>query len=332
MTATPDKLGPWGPLALSALLHAGLALLAAGLLTALPAPPAHVQHRGAWAGDTFQIDGLVSGRGGAEEHNSALAARPVPAATVPAAPPAKAAPLLAAKTATKAPPPARSSAPVRASARAPTPAPSGTPPLPTPRTAPDLAGAMAAAADGHDASHAGQFGAAGVLPGVRDLAKAFTRALPRAASGDPLWSKLPLGSAGSFHVVIRIDAQRRIADAQPDEKALSPVLKHLLDRTLLMLRAGQFALDRSDLVSGSEKLHVELAISTRAPSDQIDVNPSDTIELGFKPPTHDKPGRGYFTLASGRHVEAKVSIQSSSEALLFALPASRRLGSKSAAP
>lgn len=315
MTATPDKLGPWGPLALSAALHAGLGLLGVGLLTVLPPPPAHVQHHDAWAGNTFQIDGLVSERGGAQHHNSAPATRPapaprpVPAPTVPAAAPAKAAAVLAAKTGAKAPAPARSSAPVRASARAPAPAPSGTPPRPSAGAAPDLAHAMAAAADGHDATHGGQFGAAGVLPGVRDLAKAFTRALPRAASGDPLWSKLPLGPAGGFHLVIQIDDQRHLASAKPDEKTLSPVLQHLLARTLLMLQAGQFALDQRNVASGAEKLHVELDVSMRAPSDQINVEPTDTIELGFKPPTHDKPGRGYFTLASGRHVEAKVTIE-----------------------
>lgn len=309
MTASPDKLRPWGPLALSALLHAGLALAGAAVLTALPPPPAPTPHRDAWAGNTFQIDGLVTEKGGsthAAATPAAPAAKPAPVPPAAAAPAAKGAPVLATTAPRPAPPPARASA----SARSPAPPPSNVASSrPASPAAPDLSHAMAAAADGNDAAHGGQFGAAGVLPGVRDLAKAFTRALPRAASGDPLWSKLPLGSAGGFHVVIRIDDQRHLESAKPDEKTLAPVLQHLLDRTVLMLKAGQFALDRSDVTSGSEKLHVELTISMRAPSDQIDVDPTDTVELGFKPPTLQRPGRGYFTLASGRHVEAKVTIE-----------------------
>lgn len=327
MTATPDKVRPWGPLALSALLHAGLALAGAALVTVLPAPPAHVQHRDAWAGNTFQIDGLVTERGGPAKASSpaaqpARAAKAAPAKPAATAPPSKAAALTARAGATAAPAApakrprpaasaravgsARAAASVSAAASARAPAPSSHAP---PAAAPDLSHAMAAAADGSAPERGGRFGAAGVLPGVRDLAKAFTRALPRAASGDPLWSKLPLGSAGGFHVVIRIDEQRRIESVKPDEKSLSPALQHLLDRTVLMLKAGQFALDRNDVTSGNEKLHVELAISMRARSNQIDVDPTDTVELGFKPPTRDKPGRGYFTLASGRHVEASVTIE-----------------------
>lgn len=315
MTASPDKVRRWGPLALSALLHAGLALVGAAVLTAFPPPSAPAPHRDAWAGDTFEI-GLVSGRGGSTRAPApAAAAKPAPAPPARTAPVAKAAPVLAAKAprarvSAPAPPP-HASASAAALPSAPSshasPAASSRPP----GAAPDLSRAMAAAAAGKDSTGArgGRFGAAGVLPGVRDLAKAFTRALPRAASGDPLWSKLPLGPAGGFHVVIRIDDQRRIASAKPDEKTLPPVLQHLLDRTILLLRGGQFALDRSAVTSGSEKLHVELAISMRAPSDQIDVNPSDTVELGFKPPTQSHPGVGYFTLASGRHVEAKVTLE-----------------------
>ncbi len=310
MTASPDKPGPWGPLALSALLHAGLALMGAAVLTALPAPAVHAPHRDAWAGNTFQIDGLVNERGGTQPPPVARA-EPAPPPRAAAAPPATGAPVLATTVPhapiAPAPAPGHSAAPAAAAASHPPPAASS---RPAPRATPDLSRAMASAADGSDPAQGGQFGAAGVLPGVRDLGKAFTRALPRAAAGDPLWSQLPLGSAGGFHVVIQIDGQRRIESAKPDEKSLAPVLQHLLDRTVLMLKAGQFALDRSDVTSGSEKLHVELTISMRAPSDQIDVDPTDTVELGFKPPTHDKPGRGYFTLASGRHVEAKVTIES----------------------
>ncbi len=331
MTANSFKLRSWGPLALSAALHAGLALAGAAVLTVLPPPHVHAQHRDAWAGDTFQIDGLVSEPGAGQHAQRAPAgSKPAPAAAKVVPPPAPAvqatprsaepATLLTARAARAAAPghaPARPHVPAAhaktlppARAHVATPA-AGASAHASGAGAPDLSSAMAAAAKGNDGPHGGRFGAAGVLPGVRDLAKAFTRALPRAASGDPLWTTLPLGPAGGFHVVIRIDHDRRIESAKPDEEQLPPILQHMLDRTVLMLKAGQFALDRSDLTSGDEKLHVEVTLSMRAPSDQINVRPGDTIELGFKPPTRDRPGRGYFTLASGRHVEAKVTIEPS---------------------
>jgi hypothetical protein len=39
-----------------------------------------------------------------------------------------------------------------------------------------------------------------------------------------------------------------------------------------------------------------------------DSEPAELVERGFEPPRGGTPGRAYFTLASGRHFEARVEV------------------------
>ena len=140
----------------------------------------------------------------------------------------------------------------------------------------------------------------------RSLAKAFTRAIPAAISKDPIWSELALGAAGSARIEITIDEEGKIASAEP-ERPPPKQLKRLLDRTLILLRSGRFALSRGE-GAGSETLELEATISERQAQADEFANPRDPTQLGFEPPSGEKAGRAFFTLASGRHVEIRVKL------------------------
>jgi hypothetical protein len=156
----------------------------------------------------------------------------------------------------------------------------------------------------------GAFGAAGLPPGVRNLAAAFCRAIPPATRSDPAWQVLPLGPAGSLRALIVVDDSGRIASAEadPDEHRQSPPaphMKRLLDKTVMLLGGGAFALS-AQTGAGSEKLAIEVELSQRAPSD--DAEPGHMMSQGYRAPTLATPGHAYFTLGSGRHFEARVTI------------------------
>ncbi len=315
----------WVALALSVGLHAVIAALGLTLMarsSAVHAAP-RPDRPDAWVGETFDIDGLVRG--------AVPAAEPAPAPpAVAAAPPAPAraespttaesiTPPPPTATADPAPAPLATAAPSAAKPKRrhhvhhrPAPAPVASSAAPAqsggsaPDRQPDPGATAAASASAATTAASGTFGAAGLAPGVRDLGKAFTRALPRASSGDPLWSTLPVGDAGTFHVVIRVDDAGHLGDARAVEDTPPPQLAHLLARTVMLLRGGLFALSSSG-GAGSETLRISVTISAGTPSDDIDANPADTVALGFDPPRPGKPGRGWFTLASGRHVEARVA-------------------------
>ncbi|MEB2310409.1 MAG: hypothetical protein OZ921_01250 [Sorangiineae bacterium] len=319
--------------------HGLVALL--GLAGAAHAPArsaAPLERPDVWSGETIEVDGLVTSgaRGGTQAAEPAAPtlpapesrplARPEPAVAEPPTPtPARPARLEVGSM--KLDPTSRGPAVV------PEPRPRARPPRrrepAEPRAKPDVApapsGPVAGAAGESPAlaaspaepaapgTSAGDgapaaFGAAGLAPGVRDLGKAFARAMPRAMSGDPLWSSLPLGDAGSFRVSLTLDERGRLSEARSLDENPPPQLEHLLERTVLLLRGGLFALSLEG-GAGSQTLRISVTLSQGTPSDELDVNPSDTTSLGFEPPRPGRPGRGYFTLASGRHVEARVWLE-----------------------
>jgi hypothetical protein len=160
------------------------------------------------------------------------------------------------------------------------------------------------------ASGVGAFGAAGLPPGVRQLPAAFCRAIPPATRADPAWQTLPLGSAGSIQIVIEIDESGKIVSAEPDPakhrlRAPEPHLKRLVDRTVLLLGAGTFALS-AKTGAGIEKLLLEIELSQRAASEES--APTHMTSQGFEPPSANRAGRAHFTLGSGRHFEARLTI------------------------
>jgi len=154
---------------------------------------------------------------------------------------------------------------------------------------------------------AGASGAVGA-GGVRNLAVAFTRAIPIAVSGDPVWATLRIGNAGTFDVRIEVDEAGKIVSAAPARGPVPAHLQILVQRTLTMLRAGRFALSHLDVSAGAQTLRVSVELSMvegGVGDDDVSAGP---YALGFEPPGGGKPGRAYFTLRSGRHVEVTVTV------------------------
>ncbi|HMJ10193.1 MAG TPA: hypothetical protein VK524_02250 [Polyangiaceae bacterium] len=153
----------------------------------------------------------------------------------------------------------------------------------------------------------GDFGSEGLPAGVRRLAVAFTRAVPAATSRDPVWLSLPLGPAGSVRVVIRVNDAGRIVESETLDAARAPEhLERLLQRTLLLLQSGRFAV--SGVASGDfEVLRVDVQVSMKEPTEGFE--PGQVVRLGFDPPDARGRGRAFFTLGSGRHVEAAIRVE-----------------------
>ncbi len=182
------------------------------------------------------------------------------------------------------------------------PAPKADPPKPPTPTEPVAAPvAPSASGDGTGAS----FGSKALPGGVRNLAKAFARALPIAGYHDRTWKRLPVGEVGRITVTITIDDEGKIASTQTTEEAPRS-LRELVRKTLLHLKIGRFALARGVAGAGTEVLGVEVVLS-----DREKLEDAEGVQIGFTSPRPGTPGSGYFTLTSGRHLEAKVTIESS---------------------
>jgi hypothetical protein len=298
-----------GALIVSALLHVAVALgVAAGSKASAAQLRDDATRPDAWAGNTFEVDAVLAQTAVSKAPEPVA---PAPAVEAPAAPPpsevkeparVRQTPRPAvprAPAAASEPDPSQKSAAAEPSSAAEPPARSARGESQKPRTDDGDAG-------GAPAESAAAYGAAGQAAMERSLAKAFTRAIPAAVSKDPIWSELELGPAGSSRIEITIDEEGKIASAEP-ESPPPRQLKRLLDRTLILLRGGRFALSRGE-GAGAETLELEATISVRP--DKIDetANPRDPVQLGFEPPSSEKAGRAFFILASGRQVEIRVKL------------------------
>jgi hypothetical protein len=159
---------------------------------------------------------------------------------------------------------------------------------------------------------AGTFGQEGLAPGVRRLGYAFTRAIPAASPADTAWRELPVGHVGTIRVELAIDDTNHLGElklwqSHPGEAQPPAVLRRMVDRTLILLRAGQFALSGSN-AAGTERLTIDVTIR----DDEAEPDPTDTVvQKKFDGATPGHPGRAYFRYGTGRAVEAKVTIATS---------------------
>jgi hypothetical protein len=197
---------------------------------------------------------------------------------------------------------------------APAPAPK---PRPRPKAPPKLPAAAAApaasAAPGSEATNsapaAGTFGQEGLAPGVRRLGYAFTRAIPAATPADEAWRELPAGHVGTIRIELEVDENNRLGalkrwQARPGEPAPPAVLERMVERTLLLLRSGQFALSGSNQ-PGSERLVIDVTLRDDAPDEDGTEN---VVNKGFDGATPGHPGRAHFRYGTGRAFEAKITI------------------------
>ena len=187
---------------------------------------------------------------------------------------------------------------------------------------PSEAGAPAAAsaAPGADAPppgasvakpSAGEVWGQAALPShVASLAKGFTRAVPRAAFRDPVWHRLPLGQAGKIVFSIELDAAGKVLGGARDieqEPAPPPYLKALTERTLLMLKAGQFALSPTGIRAGAQRFEMSASIRVVDPLDDELAEPEDLRQIGrLVEPSLTRPGKANFTYNSGRQVQLSI--------------------------
>ncbi len=81
------------------------------------------------------------------------------------------------------------------------------------------------------------FGAVGE-PGAVDLATAFVRAFPQAASTDPIWAKAAFGPAGTMDVVLTLDESGQITGEEL--RGGGPELRAGATRSLALIRRRKF--------------------------------------------------------------------------------------------
>jgi hypothetical protein len=147
----------------------------------------------------------------------------------------------------------------------------------------------------------GSFGAEGAAS-VRDLGRAFTRAIPPAGQADLAWSALPAGDAGSIDVTLEIDETGHITGMKPPEADPPRQLLALVKRTLILLEAGTFAIHSGAVSAGVEVLRVHVTLRDGEPGAEA----GSATGLSF---AYERgKGTATFTQASGRRVEVSVKV------------------------
>jgi hypothetical protein len=320
--------------AASLVLHALVLLIAVrgrvaagGELVPAPAPAADTA-TDVWVGDTslpgsgrvIDIEthpGAAARAGaGSPEQPGGPPAAPRPAAVPAPAPPTERearaapepAPTVAATAQPRKPPVVRTKAPPRPSA--------SIDPL-----AAALAGGSRAAARAVDGAHqaaddgeaeptpaagstgGGRFGAAGEPAGVRDLGRAFTRAIPPAVSSDPIWGKLPVGSAGRHAVVVSVDASGHITGHTSSDREPPRHLVKMVERTVALLESGTFAL-RGQVGAGTQALVLSVMLRDEPPQAADETR---GLNLAFE--YDGSRGKASFTQAGGRRVEVTIRVE-----------------------
>ena len=293
------------PLVGSAGLHALLALVL--IFGARHATRAEDPKPDAWVGNAVEVDAValpeaapslpsLASDAASAAHTENDSARDTAAAPIIASPPKSP------ETTVVAPPPKRHSAPVD---------------KPREKTAssakksPASASSDGAAVASSAAPASGAFGGEGLPPGVRSLPSAFTRAIPPATGADSIWQTLPVGPQHPFTIAIEVDADGHISKAEilKEKDGSEPEIQaeNLKHRVVALLGGGLFAL-QNNVGQGRALFRITVTLSTQLMRGAAD--PAQLVERGFEPPQGASPGRAYFTLASGRHFEAKVQVLS----------------------
>lgn len=160
-------------------------------------------------------------------------------------------------------------------------------------------------------SGAGVFGAAGLPPGVRHLALAFARALPKGAHSDASFRELPLGKLGEARIRLHVDEDGKLGPLElvgerAREELPAPIVR-MLENALRLLAFGRFSLSNTALEPGTLSLRVRVEISEEAPSIAENAQPNHVRELKGPASGAENPKRAWFVLNSGRRVDAWVN-------------------------
>lgn len=141
------------------------------------------------------------------------------------------------------------------------------------------------------------FGAVGDRSAA-DLARAFTRDFPQAASGDAVWRSAPLGAAGEATVVLTLDDAGHIADVQVLGTASSPLAAGIR-RTITLIRGRPF-IARSKVT----KLRLTATVSPDTVHDGLH---GDVFAIGGS--FAEGEGSAFFALNIGRRIDLRVRLQ-----------------------
>jgi len=182
----------------------------------------------------------------------------------------------------------------------------GTPRAPRPSGSAEakVAGSATAAADGGSAAPGGRDGTFGSdgQAAVRDLGRAFTRAIPAACSADPIWAKVALGDAGTLRVELRVNAEGHLTSAEPSGDNRPTALVNVVRRTVPLLQAGTFAVRGGAVTAGSQTIEIKAVVAEAGG----DAESGGRENLAFS----YEGGRGMasFTQAGGRRVKLSVRV------------------------
>lgn len=173
---------------------------------------------------------------------------------------------------------------------------------PTP-AAPAAAAPSDAMPDGSaKAPSGGSFGAEGTAS-VRDLGRAFTRAMPPACDSDKVWGTLATGSAGSIEVVVTISEEGKISGFEPITKNPPAHLMSTVKRTLALLQGGVFAIAGGSVTAGRQVLRLSVELSDTAVTED---EAKSATAFGLESHWEGRKGVASFTQSGGRHVEITV--------------------------
>lgn len=314
--------------ALSIVVHLallGVARPIAARLAAASEPAATDTAPDIWAGTSVEVstavDGALDNGGGSaapapapspaadEPVDPEPPASPTPTMPPPAAtpPPAPAPPATSASATPSAAPSARPASTGRRPVAAPSAAPEPTPARPRkprlsrPRTKGSF-GASGKGPAGAGAESGGSFGADGQAA-VRDLGRAFTRAIPAACSADPIWGQIEIGEVGTMRVELHVNGDGRLTSAAPIGDTPPKALANLLRRTLPLLQAGTFAVRAGAVTAGTETLEIKAIVIDGGGGEAA---PGGHESLAF---SYDGGrGKASFTHAGGRRVELTVRV------------------------
>ena len=315
--------GPYpAALFLSGLLHGGAILLLTFLPDRARAVSTDETHQASdvWSGETFDVEML------AEAHGLPLGPgvepSPAPPARPPQAPPEPSPEPLPARATSVAPEPTpmpdeagkapgpklRAPAPPKPIASLP-PGPDTSPPAST-NSAASVQAEESNQANASPAAGAAQgipgFGAEGPALELRDLGRAFTRALPAAALPRDGWQRLRVGTTMTVEVTLHLDGEGRLGELELGSGASPTRLTRLLERARLLLRRGRFALQTAQPGAAAVTYEIKLVISDREVTADPFAEEAHIMRRGFEPPRREAPGRAYFTFASGKHVEISI--------------------------
>ncbi|HEX2878303.1 MAG TPA: hypothetical protein VHO25_02080 [Polyangiaceae bacterium] len=135
---------------------------------------------------------------------------------------------------------------------------------------------------------------------VRNLPKAFTRALANAAAGDAArYSRMSSGKLEEARITVEVGQKGEVVGHALNREA-STRMKELVRRTLASLGAGQFALRETQVSAGTLRLEVEVWLSGDSEGNER------VTEIGYEAPRPERDGKAYFLLGTGWRFEAKV--------------------------